>query len=326
MWITEGLRLARMMARVPSTFWARRLVRRGLGPAVARFDLRRRSLELPSLGLSLSRPELAFVVDGFAYAEALTRDAAAVFRIEPDGTLAVQVRSLDLEVTSQEDLYILHEIFVLGTYAIRAPGPLAVLDIGMNSAFASLYFASLPGVVCVHAYEPIPATYRQGLCNLGRNSGVSRKVRAHELGIAASAGTLEVEFASRWKGSTRLREGLGRLRAMGRVAEHEVERVTVSLREACGAVDQLTAAAPGAGVLAKIDCEGMEYEITQALAEEGRLRRLDYVIIEWHVRGPEPILSLLDAAGFASFSLSTQGREAGMIYAARTRAAGATSS
>ena len=48
----------------------------------------------------------------------------------------------------------------------------------------------------------------------------------------------------------------------------------------------------GGTFVAKIDCEGAEYEIVQRLDQTGLLTKINIYMIEWHVRGPEILQSI----------------------------------
>jgi FkbM family methyltransferase len=75
-----------------------------------------------------------------------------------------------------DQVYLRHEITV-------APGDL-VLDVGANVGVAAVFFAVVCGAGRVHSFEPVPAVYEI----LRRNVTALAVCRAHEYGLAASAG------------------------------------------------------------------------------------------------------------------------------------------
>jgi hypothetical protein len=72
-------------------------------------------------------------------------------------------------------------------------------------------------------------------------------------------------------------------------------------------------------LVAKIDCEGAEYQIIDALAEAGLLEKVDAFLIEWHGRGDAPIREKLLAAGHAVWPRAHPGANHGMIYSSLRR-------
>ena len=91
-------------------------------------------------------------------------------------------------------------------------------------------------------------------------------------------------------------------------------REEVVLRSAPSVLEEIAAAHPGTDLVAKIDCEGCEYEIVDALDQRDLLRALTAVMIEWHSHGAKPP-SALARNGFAVFA--DRSSAAGMLYAAR---------
>jgi FkbM family methyltransferase len=259
-----------------------------------------------------------FVLERLHHAVELHRDAHGRFEPAADKRLRVKVAGLEVEVETAEDISILHEIFVLGAYNVSLGRPHVVLDVGMNAGFASLYFASKPDVARVFAYEPIPATFAQASRNLAHNPSAAAKVVARAAGLGDADRRQEVEYSYRLKGHTSLCRGDGYLQ--GVVAPGEIERTTVEVKAATAAIDEIERDMPGYPILAKVDCEGMEYDIVSSWARTGGLQRLEALAVEWHWRGPDPIIEALTKAGFATIGSSESGREAGMVYAFRIHA------
>jgi hypothetical protein len=72
--------------------------------------------------------------------------------------------------------------------------------------------------------------------------------------------------------------------------------------------------------VAKIDCEGAEYEIIDSLYHSGKLNAIEAIMMEWHRDGPDHLLRVLTNAGFTVLSCSTSDvARQGMIYALRSQ-------
>jgi hypothetical protein len=70
--------------------------------------------------------------------------------------------------------------------------------------------------------------------------------------------------------------------------------------------------------MAKIDCEGSEYEILDALDQANLLNKFKIVIMEWHEKGPEKLETYLRKNNFTIFSRRPKSKAIGMIYAVRS--------
>lgn len=72
-------------------------------------------------------------------------------------------------------------------------------------------------------------------------------------------------------------------------------------------------------IVVKIDCEGSEYDIVRSLNEKSLLADLDFIMIEWHIDGPDELIWLLNKSRFSCFSFNSHRKDVGMIYAVRNR-------
>mgnify|MGYP001093261073 CR=1 FL=1 len=65
--------------------------------------------------------------------------------------------------------------------------------------------------------------------------------------------------------------------------------------------------------LMKIDCEGAEYGILKDLSDNGYMKRINVIIMEWHVGKYRQLEELLKNAGF-DYVLNKTVRDFGMCY------------
>src|SRR5207247_309422 len=223
------------------------------------------------------------------------------------GRLRCEVAGVSTLVTGIEPVWILHEIFVVGVYDLidRLPRDerVVVWDIGMNRGLASLYFASKPHVAAVVGQEPVGPTYRAALETLASHPRLAGKVTALDVGVADSTRTETVDYCAAFSGSVGVRGLVGdpaRLRAVLGVDDPgPITREPLRLREANEALATVRDLHPGLPVVAKVDCEGAEYEILAALRRTGALSGLHALMIEWHGgEGPGALCDELARAGF----------------------------
>lgn len=208
----------------------------------------------------------------------------------------VNVCGVALHLETWEDIYIVHEIFHCGEYEFGLRNHCRVIDVGANIGVASLYFASNPSVISIDSYELVPATARRLEANLQLNLSLASKITLHAHGLAKDERTLEIDYYPDLKGSMGI-EGIAERATQLNLQGRAKTRVQVSVKDAVRAFEQVIARDPRLPVLAKIDCEGAEYEIIEALDSAGILEKIDTFVIEWHERGPDSIRKRLEQAG-----------------------------
>lgn len=319
-WTRTHLTFLRHFLRTPNRYWAGRLTAHKIPHGAARLDRASGRLYLGAASLLLGR-EHEFILGGYHDAASLAA-AGALFSDPGDaqedgqedgqGQVRVEVGGLHFVVQTAEELYILNEIFVNGIYNLRSDGQVVVWDIGMNVGLASLYFASRPEVVQVVSYEPFAPTYRQALKNIGLNPEAGRKITPFNFGVGDSERSVRVAYRYDIKGSVGI-NGLPE-----DAGDHGATQERLDIKPAAAVLEEITAAHPGREIVAKVDCEGAEYEIIRNLADARRLTQIQAFVIEWHAHGPDEIVGLLADAGFTTVSLLPQSTGTGMIYAVRT--------
>lgn len=299
-------------------FWADKLaaVTDPIGRTAFTLDADR--LCLDEFELELPR-EHAYFLDGLSAARALKAEGAR-FGHDASGRMRCEVGGITVYVRSLEEMYILQEIFVDGIYDVVVPGPSVVWDIGMNVGMASLYFAAR-GHVQVVAYEPVGPTYEMALANLDLNASLRPAITTVHGGVGASDRTELVDYCPEWKGSVGLKGAVGdpivRRFVLHLPTDSDIRKEPLRLMNAVTVLRSIHDAHPGLPVIAKIDCEGAEYEIIDALHRSGDLGSLHALIIEWHRDGPEPLQTRLTDAGFTVFAAGQTRGLWGKIYAAR---------
>ncbi len=263
------------------------------------------------LDAALGRP---WLLEGWWLAVSLCTRAGA--RLAPRGRdeATVSIAALALVAQSTEDLFTLDEVFTRGVYDWTPGAPVVVLDIGMNVAFAALRMACLPAVTAVYGFEPFAPTFEQGVRNLRLNPAVATRVQAVNRGVAAQASVRHLAYDPARRGSAGLFGTAPHPRAAAGAE-------TIELLPAVDVVDDTRARHPEAELVAKIDCEGAEYEIVDALATAGRLRHLSRLMIEWHRLAPDhdpaALAGVLSNAGFDVSLSGATTDPAGMLYANR---------
>lgn len=207
-------------------------------------------------------------------------------------------------------LFLLHEVFVEGTYAFRSSSaaPL-IVDCGANIGVATLFFKALFPEGRVLAVEAHPDTCRWLRANVDGNA--LRDVEIRPAAVADREGMVALFTPEADLGSmvSSLRRG-----SSDGAASVQVPAVRLSqlIREQ---VDFL-----------KLDVEGAEYAVVRELVASGAIRWIQEAVIEFHVTpespdGPAALQELLVGAGM-DVSVDAGGSpDVGIMRARRRRSA-----
>ncbi|MFM7278047.1 MAG: FkbM family methyltransferase, partial [Microcystis aeruginosa] len=204
------------------------------------------------------------------------------------------------------------EIFLLGVYNFLYDQPCVAIDIGMNTGFASLFFANRANVKAVYSYEPFKATYDQALRNFALNSNLAEKIKAFDYGVGARDEVIQVEYDYNVKGSVGIYGIDNQLKPF---ASKETATADLILKPFTDVFKGITSDYPDSDIVAKIDCEGSEYEILDSLAATGQLGQIKIIMMEWHKKGPDALVKHLQDFGFIIFSLMPRSKSVGTLYA-----------
>jgi len=311
--------MARVYIRVRHGGWAKRLAeaRVPLGSLTVSRDSGR--ITMREFGLSLSL-EQDFFLGGLAVARAIKREGGR-FRQDQQGRLLCEIGGVTVTIRTLEELRMMSETFVDGVYNIVTEGPVIVWDIGMNVGLVSLYFATREHVRVI-GYEPIRRTYELALENLALNPALRDRIVPVHLGVGGSDRTESVLCCDELRGSVGIR-GVVNDPVLRRLL-FGVSNMTTTfwheemvLQDATRILTAIRAEHPSLPVIAKIDCEGAEYEIIESLHRSGQLPQLHAVLIEWHRDGPAPLIGRLTNAGFTVVAPGPRADLWGMVYAIR---------
>ncbi len=223
--------------------------------------------------------------------------------------IEVEISGIKCVAQTGEDFYILHEIFVERVYQFLIPSDeVIVIDIGLNVGLASLFFASLPFVKSVYAFEPFEPTFLQAKRNISLNPELSKKIQPFNYGLDAEDKKLKLDYNYDNKGSVGV---------LGKDFSASNNKVEITLKNIGPILNKICSDNPNTQIFMKIDCEGAEYDIFEYFKKEGFPDQVKMIAMEWHRKGPDTLVQTLSNSGFAAFYTYTYSQEIGMIYAAR---------
>ena len=248
----------------------------------------------------ISIPELGIVIDAFKHEDilklstqlvSLKRRQNAVFRMTPNGLLEITVSGIVILAETIQDILCVTDVYDTWFYALEFRSSVTVWDIGANIGTACLFFAGCRGWN-VLAYEPFPATAEAARANIARNN-LQHKIELFEAGIAGSSREEVVEYSHDWRASN------GIFGNFHHGLTDKGSSVKVQILDAASEFQKVRAKAGAGLIVAKIDCEGSEYEILRRLRDTGDLNRIDVMILEVHPipneNSEEPVQIVLDS-------------------------------
>lgn len=263
------------------------------------------------LGIHVPSNSYEFLFDAYRHLKIISVSLRGRFYFEEDAFF-IEFEDKKLNITTAEEIFIIIEIFVIGSYNFFSADRLIMIDVGMNVGFASLFFASKGNIEKVYGFEPFQRTYNQAMRNLNMNPNISSKIVCFNYGLSDNTETLDLDYNYENKGQVGI-HGTSLIRGQLK----DGSRTQISLRKASLELTKIFDGHPEHIFGIKIDCEGSEYSIIKNLHTDCFLQKFKCILIEWHEKGPEELLDLLRTAGFAGFFQHSLEKKVGMIYAIR---------
>ena len=230
-----------------------------------------------------------------------------------DGELLVTIQDIIYSITTQEEAYILNEVFKEGVYNFDCSCDCVVIDIGMNVGISSLFFAKKPNISLVIGYEPLKPTYDRAIKNIGLNPSISAKILPVNLGLGLTPETKVVDYVEDLKGSVSVTDDP---HFKAKDATPNTKEV-VSIVSAKEVLRRIRDDYPGSCLVCKMDCEGSEYDIFHSLALLDVLLLPDIFMVEWHYKGKQEIEDFLLGRNYSVFAIPAAHSDIGMLYASR---------
>jgi len=312
--IKKWLKILKNFYYLRNLYWSKKLVELGISQKDFSFDQTSEKIILKELEVSFFKELPLLLRENWAFqlAKRFVNEGYAKFSTNTNDELIIDFGGIKASIQTAEELYILDEIFLNGVYNFICDQPTVVWDVGMNAGLASLYFAKQENVLLVAGYEPLKPTYKQALRNLELNPEIAQKIKTFNYGVGGQDRSITVEYSYEHKGNVGI-YGIPDFLNQGQKFSNE----EMTIKDACEVVSSIASHYPGVNIIAKIDCEGAEYEIINSLYSGGKLGLFKAIMLEWHKEGAEQLVECLSKAGFTIFSFSPKSKVTGMVYAAK---------
>lgn len=181
-----------------------------------------------------------------------------------------------------------------------------IVDVGAHVGSFTTWAAWRAPSATILAVEPEPANFADLSANVARN-GLSQRVECVNGAVAAGSGTIELHVPL-------YRESGSALATRGTVVTVQAVTLTELLDRSSGQVGLL-----------KIDCEGAEWPVVEALPPE-YWGKVDAIVMECHTRGGRSLEEMQALLGERGFDVEIQSRgpasvpwfdEVGVLWAHR---------
>jgi FkbM family methyltransferase len=221
--------------------------------------------------------------------------------------LLVEVDNVKLYIKSLSNIVTFYELFIEKIYDVHLMNEQATfVDIGMNVGYASILFASKKHTQKVFSFEPFLMTYNEAIENINLNEHLKDKIVAHNYGISDYSSFINVPLMESGSGGASTNKDILKINNTS-----DLPLTTVEIRSINNIFDELQ---DTKNIFFKIDCEGDEYPIFDYLERNNLVKKAIGYIVEWHLKGPEKILAILNRSKFSTLSMPKPDGSSGMIY------------
>ncbi len=267
-------------------------------------------LLFPEIDLSIHPVKHHFILKTIRNIHQLNRSIGCNIERYGDDIL-IDIDGWKFYVKTAEDIYFLCETFGQNIYNVILPSKSVVMDIGMNIADSSIYFAAKENVVLVRAFEPFTPTFEMAIRNIKLNPKVATIIEPYNYGLGSHSCRLKCEYSPACKGSVGTTGFVKN--AKKNVKNKHIEEIEI--KSVAEEITKMKKDFPDCKLVLKIDCEGSEFEIIKNLAAENLLFSISVFLIEWHDKSPIEIIQTLKESKFTVLLADNMNQNIGMLYA-----------
>lgn len=209
-------------------------------------------------------------------------------------------------VGSNNRLYTIKEVIAFNGYSIPQLydfDEFVVFDVGMNRAYASLWFAKFENCKNVYGFEIDPETYDKALSNVNLNPSLSCKIRQYNFGLSNENGEVELYYVNGCDGVNTMFSEVADLQ--GELKDKtKVQTKTVHVKKASEVLSKIIVDENiSSKIVLKIDTEGAEYNIIKDLIDSNLISKIDVLLGEGHIFEREHYCGKLKELGFRQVEL-----------------------
>ncbi len=224
--------------------------------------------------------------------------------------------ALRLIVRIPDNIGVIEEVFIHQLYRFEGVASCVVLDVGMNVGYAAIAFAEKQEVKHVFGFELVSETDKWAEENFVLNTHVNQKITHFPYGLDIDEKELEIPRA--YTGAVGASATEFVIHDQQKKYSWNTLTTKVTVKDICTEIDKIKDSYKGVPLVVKLDCEGAEYGLIEKLHQQKRITDFSILMIEWHIKGPEPLLEILAINGYRSFAFDYPGEfRYGFIYAVK---------
>ena len=278
-----------------------------------------RNLLFTATDNQISIASLSLFKLGFPYLLKVLNSKSVQVKASGKEGVILDINGITLKVKDHSGIATIQEIFIEGLYQFHLGfEQCVVLDIGMNTGYASLFFASMKQVDFIYSFEPFKGTFNEALDNFNLNPHLAGKIFPACYGISNSTDRISVPLFESGSTIGSTDKNFIENNIFQSVAQTNVE---VEIRSIDSVLDEVRSTHPTIPIVLKIDCEGEEYNIIEQIQQCNQWHNIYLVLMEWHMKGSELLLKTLTQNNFTCIDLpriidtGLNESKTGMIYA-----------
>lgn len=242
--------------------------------------------------------------------------------VDDDYRMHIVCKNIDLIINSEDEFYNAIDTILLECYKyhINSDKPEVVFDVGMNIGDSTIFFSKNPKVKMVYGFEPFKKTYNSAIKNIELNN-IGNNVKVFNFGLSGSELTKHLNYGDNMScGQSTINsineENICQYEKWGLIKKDELVSEDVILKRSSVVLAELMDKNPVSNYILKLDCEGEEYSIFEDISESEIINKFSLILLEWHYRGAERLIDLLEKNGFSFVSCEKELSPAlGLIYA-----------
>lgn len=302
--IKKTIKFLITLINLRNLYWAKVIISKNI--PYKKIKIKNNCLIINKYNLEIKGPKNLFLLDSIHYLDLLSSILQAKFIID-NSNFYIYWDDIKLNITTNEEFFIVSEIFLQKIYNVMIDRPCIVIDIGFNVGIASIFFAKNDNVKKVYAFEPVDETYEQGKINLGLNKDLATKIIAQNYGISNKDEERIINYSYNNKGS------IGKY-GMAVPNKEDIVEKKIKLKSFVNEYEKIVQEINNDNeIIIKIDCEGDEYDIIESLKSLNKKLPI-IILIEWHKKGPDQLINDLKPLGYNFLSLFAERQHRGNLY------------
>ena len=174
-----------------------------------------------------------------------------------------------------------------------------VFDIGMNRAYASLWFANFENCSHVYGFEIDDSTFEKAIENIDLNPHLSTKITPFNLGLSNIDETVDLYYLSGCDGVSTIFSEFTDIQIELKRNKDDLQMKNVEVKKASEVISKIiTENNINTKIILKIDVEGAEYDIMDDLITSEIINKIDVILGEGHVLSDRVFVEDLSSFGF----------------------------